>query len=368
MSTALAASRSSPSSLLLWRCSFACALRLVSIYASSQQETSSATQLCCRLGRLARAGVGPIAVRLNTIQPIASLRLVLTIMAKGGRRARQRRRRFVGQPRRRDLDRLRESESGTIAPKDESFDDCSFPDADARALARLALAAIDKYKCGKAMEILAHWPWGVQALRLLVDARPNIVSVYEYDEGEDSGGTLLHYAAGFTRPSLVAVLLYAGADPHALDANGRTTLAWACGNHELGASVVSCMLEHGADPRELHQAAHCNNVDVCKVLIATGVSVNARSATGQTPLEMAAANHAAPRCIAILLDAGAEVTREVVLAVMRNGRPRGLQLLFRAARRCVLWAFSYMYTQHVLWINVAYMQRMCKAGGCKAGA
>ena len=247
-------------------------------------------------------------------------------MAKGGRRARQRRRRFVGQPRRRDLDRLRKSDRGTIAPKDESFDDCSFPDADARALARLALAAIDKYKCGKAMEILAHWPWGVQALRLMVEARPDIVSVHEDFEGEEHpGGTLLHYAAGFTRPSLVAVLLDAGADPHALDANNWTPLAYACGNHEHGASMVSYMLEHGGDPSELDQAAHCNNVDVCKLLIETGVSVNARSVTGKTPLEMAAANHAGPRCIAILLDAGAEVTRDVVRDAMRNGSPRVLQ-------------------------------------------
>ena len=295
-------------------------------------------------------------------------------MAKGGRRARQRRRRFVGQPRRRDLDRLRKSDRGTIAPKDESFDDCSFPDADARALARLALAAIDKYKCGKAMEILAHWPWGVQALRLMVEARPDIVSVHEDFEGEEHpGGTLLHYAAGFTRPLLVAVLLDAGADPHALDANNWTPLAYACGNHEHGASVVSYMLEHGADPRELHQAAHCNNVDVCKVLIATGVSVNARSATGQTPLEMAAANHAAPRCIATLLEAGAVVTRNVVRDAMSEGSPRGLQMLIRADRRCLEWMFDRWYQSTLsshMRVDVlcyAYLQQIFKAGGCKYG-
>ena len=295
-------------------------------------------------------------------------------MAKGGRRARRRRRRFVGQPRRRDLDRLRKRERGTIAPKDESFDDCSFPDADARALARLALAAIDKYKCGKAMEILAHWPWGVQALRLMVDARPDIFSVHEDFEGEEHpGGTLLHYAAGFTRPSLVAVLLDAGADPHALDANNLTPLAYACGNHEHGASVVSYMLEHGADPRELHQAAHCNNVDVCKVLIATGVSVNARSATGQTPLEMAAANHAAPRCIATLLEAGAVVTPSVVRDAMSEGSPRGLQMLIRADRRCLEWMFDRWYQSTLsshLRVDVccyAYLQQIFKAGGCKYG-
>ena len=204
----------------------------------------------------------------------------------------------------------------------------------------------------------------------MVEARPDIVSVHEDFEGEEHpGGTLLHYAAGFTRPSLVAVLLDAGADPHALDANNWTPLAYACGNHEHGASVVSYMLEHGADPRELHQAAHCNNVDVCKVLIATGVSVNARSATGQTPLEMAAANHAAPRCIATLLEAGAVVTRNVVRDAMSEGSPRGLQMLIRADRRCLEWMFDWWRQPHKRWdfCCYAYLQQVFKAGGCQYG-
>ena len=64
------------------------------------------------------------------------------------------------------------------------------------------------------------------------------------------------------------------------------------------------------------------------------------------------------------------------------GSPRGLQILFRAWRRSELAAFSYIesfgdddYTaaktagvQDVLRLNVAYIKRILKVGGRKAGA
>ena len=60
------------------------------------------------------------------------------------------------------------------------------------------------------------------------------------------------------------------------------------------------------------------------------------------------------------------------------GSPRAFQILFRAERRCVLEAFSYMeslgdadYTddcQDALRLNVAYIKRILKVGGRKPGA
>ena len=305
-------------------------------------------------------------------------------MAKGGRRARRRRRLLVGQPRRRDLDRLRENERNTIAPKDESFDDCSFPDADVQLLARLALVAMTRGKCWKAMEMLARRPWGVQALRLLMDARPHIVSVSEWetelDEGEERpGATLLHYAAGFTRPSLVEVLLDAGADPDVRDEHDWTPLGYACKNREHGATVAAHLLGAGADVNviffgdrtPLHIAAYhswANSVEVCKLLIAAGIDVNARNDDGQTALEYAVA-HDIPTCVATLLEAGAEVTRGAAKAAMSEGSPRGLQMLIRADRRCLEWMFDWWRQPHKRWdfCCYAYLQQVFKAGGCKYG-
>ena len=158
-------------------------------------------------------------------------------MAKGGRRARRRSRLLVGDSRRRDLDRLRESERSTIAPRDESFDD-SFPDADVRTLAQLAMVAMNRGKCWKAMELLARRPWGLQALRLMIDARPGIVSAREVR----TRWTLLHYAASH-RLGFVVALLEAGADPnargtpHTPDTN-RTPLFYATKNRTTRSSCA----------------------------------------------------------------------------------------------------------------------------------
>jgi len=267
----------------------------------------------------------------------------------------------------------------TIARKDESFDNCSFPEADVRLLARVAMVAMNRGKCGKAMELLARRPWGPQALRLMIDARPNIVSVTEVDEGEHPGATLLHYAADDTRPSLVAVLLDAGADPDARDGCGWSPLGYACRNREHGATLAAHLLEAGADVNvrlnwdrtPLHIAAACSwasSVEVCKLLIAEGIDVNARNADGQTALEYAVA-HAIPRCVATLLEAGAEQTRGALKAAMREGSPRGLQMLFRADRTCIYWALEWMEEYRTIFgasikYNVAYVDRIW-AGGSK---
>jgi len=201
--------------------------------------------------------------------------------------------------------------------------------------------------------------------------------------------TLLHSAAADGQISLVAVLLDAGADPDARGASGWTPLAYACGNDEHGASVVSYLLEHGADPHAishdnstaLHVAAASNNVDICKLLIAAGIDVNARATdVGHSALNLAF-RHTAPTCVAALLDAGAHLDRSAGDA-MWWGSPRGLQILFRAWRRSELAAFSHIErigdddyaaaktagVQDVLRLNVAYIKRILKVGGRKPGA
>ena len=287
-------------------------------------------------------------------------------MAKAGRRARCRARRLRGAARReppRDFTK-RLAESSTIEPEDESSDTCSFPDADVRTLAQLAMVAMNRGKCWKAMELLARRPWGLQALRLMIDARPGIVSAREVR----TRWTLLHYAASHRRGFVVA-LLEAGADPNARGTPYRnwTPLFYATKNRKHGASVVSCLLEHGADPHAknaegetaLHFAARHNNGDICKLLIAAGSDVNSRDNSDRKALELAA-RHTAPECIETLLAAGAKVTRNVAAAAMWWGSPRGLQMLFRAEPCCVHWVFDWMH-RGVRWINVEYLNRIRKA-------
>ena len=107
----------------------------------------------------------------------------------------------------------------------------------------------------------------------------------------------------------------------------------------------------------------CIRDSICKLLIAAGSDVNAADDEGFTVLECAA-EHTTPKCIEILLAAGAKVTCDVIEAAMCEGSPRGLHLLFRAEPCCVHWAFGCMHTyvcENVLWINVAYLNRIRKA-------
>ena len=141
-------------------------------------------------------------------------------MAKGGRRARCRARRLRGAARRKYPPRpftKRLAESRIIDPADKSFDlDFSFDKDDVRRLAREALAAVDDFRFQHAMDLLVRRPWGVKAMLLMLELRPDIVSM-DSNGRFPGGGTLLHHAAA-TRESFVHVLLDHGADPNARDA------------------------------------------------------------------------------------------------------------------------------------------------------
>ena len=204
---------------------------------------------------------------------------------------------------------------------------------------------------------------GVWALKYILILRPGIASA---SEGR-TRGTLLNYAV-YHRLEFVVALLEAGADPNARATSdiNMTPLLYACGNREHGASMVSCLLAHGADPHAksadgktaLHHAARRNNVAICKLLIAAGSDVNAKDNEEWEPLEFAV-KHTAPKCIETLLAAGAKVTHHVAEAAMRAGSPRGLHLLFRAERCCVRWAF-FCIREEVRCINVEYLNRISK--------
>ena len=258
----------------------------------------------------------------------------------------------------------------------------------AKALARWAMRQFDYKLYGKCLEILSNWPRGGKALQRMILERPRIVLARE----GQTRGTLLHYAVSY-RLGFVVALLEAGADPNAPGTPYRnwTPLFYATKNRKHGASVVSCLLEHGADPHAtnaegetaLHFAARHNNGDICKLLIAAGSDVNSRDNSDRKALELAA-RHTAPECVEILLAAGAELTRDVAAGAMWWGSPRALQTLFRAERRSVLETFSYveslggndyygamlMEDSHscALRPNAIYIKRILKAGGRKAGA
>ena len=125
---------------------------------------------------------------------------------------------------------------------------------------------------------------------------------------------VLHQAAEYTgNPTIVRLLLQAGADPNAPDDNGLTPLHWGAENSNP--MVVTHLLDAGADLNArdndgytaLHwAAAQSGNGRVVKVLLDRGADPFAESNDGRTPLHSALSYRAEPSVVSRMLDAGAD--------------------------------------------------------------
>ena len=125
---------------------------------------------------------------------------------------------------------------------------------------------------------------------------------------------VLHQAAQFTtNPTIVRLLLQAGADPNAPDDAGLTPLHWGAENSNP--MVVSHLLDASADldARDndgytaLHwAAAQSGNGRVIKALLDRGANPLAESNDGRTPLHSALHYRAEPSVVSAMLEAGAD--------------------------------------------------------------
>ena len=139
---------------------------------------------------------------------------------------------------------------------------------------------------------------------------------------DPDGDTALHAACDVWEPErvrqsaeVIAFLLAHGADANATNAGGDSPLKLAI-RRDLGAEAIGRLLAAGAAPAGLeHEAAgrdYGEAIAVLEALLDAGARVDARDASGATPLH-AAAKYGSPEMVHALLSRGAEVaatTRE----------------------------------------------------------
>lgn len=123
------------------------------------------------------------------------------------------------------------------------------------------------------------------------------------------GNTVLHYAAAAGAVSAVEFLLREmGMESSARNARGKTAMVVAAEKGEEDVVRVVCALGvEGEDmERGLRSAAGRGHVGVVRVLVESGVEIEARDAWGQTALVLASF-HGREDVVGVLLAAGAEV-------------------------------------------------------------
>jgi truncated hemoglobin YjbI len=105
------------------------------------------------------------------------------------------------------------------------------------------------------------------------------------------GQTLLHDAAMAGEAELADVLIHAGADPDAKEAEGHTPLyrasTGAVAHVLLAAGAAVDAVSGPTRGTALHQAARHGNVSVAQALLDHGATIDARDAQQQTPLRRA---------------------------------------------------------------------------------
>ncbi|CAM9658323.1 unnamed protein product [Ectocarpus sp. 8 AP-2014] len=141
---------------------------------------------------------------------------------------------------------------------------------------------------------------------LMAGANPNARLGYDR-------GTTLHAAAGMNKVTIVSVLLSSPMTDKDAQVNGYTPLMVAAEQGHV--ATVKVLLAAGADVdvREvdyscsaLSLAAQYGQIGVVKTLLEHGVDANEGVNDDQSPLHWAAGRNR-PDCIAVLLDAGANI-------------------------------------------------------------
>jgi len=137
-----------------------------------------------------------------------------------------------------------------------------------------------------------------------------------------SGATALHIASRWNAVDVAAVLVKAGADLEARDANGDTPIQWCAagdGDAPGSASLMTLLLAHNADKNTqnvnglspLQTAVTAGNISAATALLTEKADPNERNNKGETALHLLADQgdqDTAPSFVTLLMNHGADLS------------------------------------------------------------
>ena len=127
-----------------------------------------------------------------------------------------------------------------------------------------------------------------------------------------TGGTPLHYAAGWNAYEVAGLLIERGADIRAENNKGSTPLHFV--GHGNASKAAALLIERGAEVNAknnegstpLHFVGYGNTSKAAALLIERGADVNTKDNKGRTPLHLVAVRNAS-KAAALLIERGADI-------------------------------------------------------------
>ena len=292
------------------------------------------------------------------------------------------------------LQRLDDDSDSSSSPDDSSSDESSDDESRVDEQALSPYAVFHEYASAAKFERLVDYLRRNPSKMMLRLLEGELLNASQIPGGgglatrvNEFGQTMLHLAAELEDPAIASMLLRYGADPNAGTEDDEMPLHIAA---EAGAHrTLACLLDNGAEVdvqddmgyTPLMCAAECNSRECCVALIAAGANVHYKDEDEVSALFYAVTEHKHPRCIVPLLDAGAEASVDILRRAVQEGSPRGLHPLLRVppatdanfnmrrfldSRELLLdvdgWRL-WAYDRKAMRVNLAYLERVVAAGG-----